>query len=123
MVFVEGLASIVFSPMAMTISFAILCSLLVALTLIPLMASRLLTDKSMQMTQAGSGRIYNVTKKFADGMDNLGERYKVLLQACLNHRRRVVIIVTLLMVAAIAAMPLMGACLLYTSPCNWRMPA
>jgi HAE1 family hydrophobic/amphiphilic exporter-1 len=109
MVFVEGLASIVFSPMAMTISFAILCSLLVALTLIPLMASRLLTDKSMQMTQAGSGRIYNVTKKFADGMDNLGERYKVLLQACLNHRRRVVIIVTLLMVAAIAAMPLMGA--------------
>ena len=109
MVFVEGLASIIFAPMAMTISFAILCSLLVALTVIPLMSSRLLTDKSMQRTRVGSGRISNATQKFADGIDNLGERYKVLLQACLSHRRRVVIIVTLLMVAAIAAMPLMGA--------------
>jgi HAE1 family hydrophobic/amphiphilic exporter-1 len=109
MVFVEGLASIVFAPMAMTISFAILCSLLIALTVIPLMSSRLLTDKSMQGTRVGSGRINKVTQKFAHGIDNLGERYKVLLQACLNHRRRVVIIVTLLMVAAIAAMPLMGA--------------
>ena len=46
MVFVEGLASIIFAPMAMTISFAILCSLFVALTVIPLMSSRILTDKS-----------------------------------------------------------------------------
>lgn len=109
MVFVEGLASIVFSPMAMTISFAILCSLLVALTIIPLMSSRILTDQSMQRTRTGSGRIFNIMQKFGHWIDGLGERYKVLLQACLNHRRRVIIIVTLLMVASCAAIPLVGA--------------
>lgn len=109
MVFVEGLASIVFSPMAMTISFAILCSLLVALTIIPLMSSRILTDQSMQRTRTGSGRIFDIMQGFGNWIDNLGERYKVLLQACLNHRRRVIIIVTLLMVASCAAIPLVGA--------------
>jgi len=109
MVFVEGLASIVFSPMAMTISFAILCSLFVALTIIPLMSSRILTDQSMQRTRTGSGRIFNIMQKFGHWIDGLGERYKVLLQACLNHRRRVIIIVTLLMVASCAAIPLVGA--------------
>ena len=109
MVFVEGLASIVFSPMAMTISFAILCSLLVALTIIPLMSSRILNDQSMQRTRTGSGRIFNIMQKFGHWIDGLGERYKVLLQACLNHRRRVIIIVTLLMVASCAAIPLVGA--------------
>lgn len=109
MVFVEGLASIVFSPMAMTISFAILCSLFVALTIIPLMSSRILNDQSMQRTRTGSGRIFNIMQKFGHWIDGLGERYKVLLQACLNHRRRVIIIVTLLMVASCAAIPLVGA--------------
>jgi len=109
MVFVEGLASIVFSPMAMTISFAILCSLFVALTIIPLMSSRILTDQSMQRTRTGSGRIFDIMQGFGNWIDNLGERYKVLLQACLNHRRRVIIIVTLLMVASCAAIPLVGA--------------
>ena len=108
MVFVEGLASILFSPMAMTISFAILCSLAVALTVIPLMSSRMLTDKSMQRTREGSGRVFGVVQKFGQWLDNLGERYKVLLQACLNHRRRVIILVTALMVAAIAVIPLVG---------------
>lgn len=108
MVFVEGLASILFSPMAMTISFAILCSLAVALTVIPLMSSRILTDKSMQRTREGSGRIYGVVQKFGQWIDNLGERYKVLLQACLNHRRRVILLVTALMVASLAVIPLVG---------------
>jgi HAE1 family hydrophobic/amphiphilic exporter-1 len=109
MVFVEGLASIIFAPMAMTISFAILCSLLVSLTVVPVMSSRILTDKAMQRTQVGSGRIYNATQKFGGWIDSLGERYKVLIQACLNRRRRVIIIVTLLMVASLAAIPLVGA--------------
>ena len=109
MVFVEGLASIIFAPMAMTISFAILCSLFVALTVIPLMSSRILTDKSMQRITEGSGRIFNATQKFGGWIDSLGERYKVLIQACLNRRRRVIIIVTLLMVVSLAAILLVGA--------------
>ena len=42
-VFVEGLASQLFTPMAFTITFALAASLLVALTLVPMMSSKVLT--------------------------------------------------------------------------------
>ncbi|NLB52328.1 MAG: efflux RND transporter permease subunit, partial [Syntrophomonadaceae bacterium] len=59
-VFVEGLASIIFKPMALTISFAIFCSLIVALTIIPLMSSRMLSDRSMAINPNPTGRIQKI---------------------------------------------------------------
>jgi len=109
-IFVEGIAAILFKPLALTISFAIFCSLIVALTVIPLMSSRMLTDRSMQQRNSeGQGRIHRATRKFGEWIDNLGERYKVLLEKALVRRRRVVLIVTVLMAASIAAAPFVGA--------------
>jgi len=108
-VFVEGLAAIIFKPMAMTISFAIFCSLIVALTIIPLMSSRMLTDKVMQKNPDSAGRVNQAVNKFGGWIDGLGERYKVLLQQCLQRRRLVVVIVTVLMIGSFALMPLIGA--------------
>jgi len=108
-VFVEGLAAIIFKPMAMTISFAIFCSLIVALTIIPLMSSRMLTDKAMNRNPEATGRINRAVDKFGGWIDGLGERYKVLLQQCLQRRRLVVVIVTVLMIGSVALMPLIGA--------------
>ncbi len=42
MFFVEGIAGILFRPMAFVIGFALICALLVALTLLPMLASRML---------------------------------------------------------------------------------
>ena len=108
-VFVEGLASIIFKPMALTISFAIFCSLLVALTIIPLMASRMLTDKSMQTRPDSNSRIARVTNRFGYWLDNLGEKYKQILKKALGRRWVVILTVTVLMIASIAAIPLVGA--------------
>lgn len=108
-VFVEGLASILFKPLAITISVAIFCSLLVALTVIPLLSSRVLSDRSMQRLARGEGRVAAMTQKFGGWIDGLGDRYKVLLEKCLRRRRRVVLIVTGLMIASIACAPLVGA--------------
>ena len=55
--FVQGLASVIFKPMAVTISFAIFCSLMVSLTIVPLMSSRMLTDRSMAKRDTGTGRV------------------------------------------------------------------
>lgn len=108
--FVEGIASILFKPLAVTISFAIFCSLIVALTIIPLMASRMLTDKSMKKINIEKdGRMSRLVCRFGELMDSLGERYKVLLGKSLRHRRRVIIIVSILMIASLAALPLVGA--------------
>lgn len=108
-VFVEGLASVIFKPLAVTISFAIFCSLLVALTVIPLLSSRVLTDKSMQRAAEPKGRIGGAVKKFADFMDNLGERYRDFLARALKRRKLVALVVTLLMAGSLLAVPLIGA--------------
>lgn len=107
-VFTEGMASILFKPLAITVSFAIFCSLVVALTIIPLLSSRVLTDKAMEQREAKS-RLGQVGENFGRWMDNLGERYKNTLQWALNHRSTVIITVTVLFVLSVAAIPLVGA--------------
>jgi HAE1 family hydrophobic/amphiphilic exporter-1 len=108
-VFVEGLAAILFKPLAITISFAILCSLFVSLTVIPLMSSRMLTERSMLLSDSGRGKINRIAARFGKWIDSLGERYKVLLEKALQRRRRVILVVTGLMIASFAFMPLIGA--------------
>lgn len=108
-VFVEGLASIIFKPMALTISFAIFCSLMVALTIIPLMSSRMLSDRSMAIKPDSAGRIVRATNRFGSWLDNLGEKYKEVLKKALSRRRAVIITVTVLMIASLACIPLVGA--------------
>ena len=77
--------------------------------MVPLMASRMLTDKSMEARLQGTGKTGRVTSGFGQWIDSLGERYKVLLQWSLSHRRHVIIGVTLLMVGSLALIPLVGA--------------
>jgi len=107
--FVEGLASVIFKPMALTISFAIFCSLMVALTIVPLMSSRMITDASMAKRDAGTGRAATAVKRFGLWIDNLGERYTSLVVWSLGHRKTVGGVVTLLMIGAVALTPLIGA--------------
>jgi len=106
--FTEGIASIIFKPLGVTIGFAVFCSLLVALTVVPLMSSRMLTDRSMAKKTDG-GRIYRLTEGFGGWLDNLGERYKKMVAWALGHRKAVIITVTVLMLLSIAGIPLVGA--------------
>jgi HAE1 family hydrophobic/amphiphilic exporter-1 len=110
-VFVQGLAAIVFKPMAMTVSFAILSSLLVALTIIPLLSSRLLAQQLVHEAEAdeqarGLRRALNRASRLIDG---LGEWYRGVIHWALGHRRTVIATVTLLMVGSLGLVPLIGA--------------
>lgn len=107
--FTEGLASILFKPLALTIAFAIIASLAVALTIIPLMSSRMLTDKAMDKKNMGQGRLRKIIDGFGNWIDNLGERYKVILVWSLAHRKLVILGVTVMMVVSLALIPLVGA--------------
>ncbi|MEQ8236736.1 MAG: efflux RND transporter permease subunit [Syntrophomonadaceae bacterium] len=107
--FVEGLAKVIFKPMALTVSFAIFCSLIVSLTIVPLLSSRILTDDSMAKRDSGTGRIAHAAQKFGHWIDNLGEVYTKIVAWALGHRKTVSIITTILLVASVAASPLVGA--------------
>lgn len=107
---VKGLTSILFRPLAITICCAILASLFVALTIIPLMASRMLTDETMEKLSRLNVMSGNkITDRFSRWLDGLSDRYSNLLRATLKRRRRVVVIVTVMMLLSLAAVPLVGA--------------
>lgn len=105
----EGIASVIFKPLAVTVSFAILCSLLVALTVVPLMSSRMLTNSAMQKRETGNGWLSSKISRFGHWIDNLGEQYQEIVRWSLSHRSAVVIVVTVLMIGSVALMPLIGA--------------
>lgn len=107
---VKGLTSILFRPLAITICCAILASLFVALTIIPLMASRMLTDETMEKLSGLNVMSGNkVTDRFSRWIDGLSDRYSNLLKSALKRRRRVIVIVTILMLLSLGAVPLVGA--------------
>jgi HAE1 family hydrophobic/amphiphilic exporter-1 len=105
----EGISGIMFKPMAITICVAIACSLLVSLTVVPFMSSRLLTDQAMEKKAAGKGFISRQFNRLGVWLDGLGEKYKKGLQWALSHRRIVVIGVAVLIGLSLAVTPLIGA--------------
>lgn len=105
----EGLASILFGPMALTVCFAILCSLFVALTVVPLLSSKLLTDENMQRRDTRLGVFSKWADYFSVSFDKLNKQYRQLLTWSLSHRKIVWITVTVLLAGAIALSPLIGA--------------
>ncbi len=74
-IFLSGLASIFFSQMAFVVSFALICSLLVALTLIPVLSSRFLKPGAQPSEDTGIGVILGA----------LDRGYGWFVDRCLRH--------------------------------------
>lgn len=108
-IFTEGIASIIFKPLGVTVGFAVFCSLLVALTVVPLLSARLLTDKSMKKNIAGKNKLVRLTEGFGVWLDNLGEKYKTTVAWALSHRIAVIMTVTVLMLLACGGVFFVGA--------------
>lgn len=104
----QGISGVLFKPMSLTICVAIACSLLISLTVVPFMASRMLTDKAMQRHGKGKGFISRQFHRLGDWLDNLGEKYKIGLQWALGHRRMVILGVAGLIALSLGMVPLVG---------------
>jgi len=115
MVFVSGITAQIFKELALTVTFSLLASLAVALTLVPLLSSRLLTEVSMISEDGPSNRkgIINWVLKpldvFSVFFNKVHSRYRNLLHWALGHRKLVVIISALAFVISIALIPAVGA--------------
>lgn len=107
--FVEGLAAILFKPLALTVSFAILSSLAVALTVIPLLSSRMLVSEIVHEVHVEGRGLKTLPARFAQFIDSLGEWYRGVINWALGHRKTVVVTVIVLMIASGALVPLIGA--------------
>lgn len=97
-VFVEGLAGQIFREMALAITYALLASLFIAMTVIPLVAARLL--------KGGPGREGQVVN-VSDG--RVQRFYGRAITWALGHRWAVVLVAVLAFVGSVAMLPRIGA--------------
>lgn len=107
MLFVGGVAGVMFSQMAYVVAFAVGCSLLVALTLVPMLAARLAGapgDPESARTAQGKW-LLTVLAGFFHWLDI---NYTALVRAVLVRRRRLLLGVAALFAGAIMLVPWIG---------------
>lgn len=85
-VFVEGMTRQLFQDMALTIGFSLMASLIVALTLVPMMASRMLTSTK---------------EKEHSVFDKMLAGYETLLKFCLRFKPVVLLLALILLVVSV----------------------
>lgn len=105
-VFVAGIASQVFRELALTVTFALLASLLVAMTLVPVLGHRLVRVTVVEEEpRTWFGRFNLALDKFFTTMNT---SYRRLLSWALNHRKIVLGGTAALFVLSLFMVPLIG---------------
>ncbi|MBN2159580.1 MAG: efflux RND transporter permease subunit [Spirochaetes bacterium] len=106
--FTEGLAKQLFKQMALTITFSMLFSLIIALTLIPMMTAHFVPTIAKQYRGRFSflNRVFAWSRKRLDELDVV---YSRILEWALGHRKRVIIYTGLAIIAGMVALYLTGA--------------
>jgi HAE1 family hydrophobic/amphiphilic exporter-1 len=99
--FVGGIIGEVFRPFALTVSFSLLASLLVALTVVPVLASYLITIDKIRAPKPGNTRLQNV--------------YEPMIRTAVRRPKLTILVATLALVASFALIPLIGTSFLPSS--------
>jgi HAE1 family hydrophobic/amphiphilic exporter-1 len=102
--FVPGIAGVLFNDMALTICFSLFISLLVSLTLIPLLSSRFLKIYNQPQHSLTSG----ISNWVESQLQKLYRGYSQALNGCMNHRIITLIIAIILFGGSLALIPMLG---------------
>ncbi len=104
-VFVEGIAGQLFKDMALTVTFSLLASLVVSLTLVPMLSSAMQKEK----TKAGFSKVLRFVFKPLDKIyDKFFQGYSKVQEVSFVRRKTILVSVVLIFLAAIFASRYMG---------------
>lgn len=104
-IFTGGLAAEIFMPLALTVGFILLASLIVAITLVPMLSRLLLPEIVVDDNPKGLRRIASSIGRI---LDTISVGYRKLLKWTLNHKKTIVFGTLLLLVASLAMIPKVG---------------
>lgn len=104
-VFISGMSSVTFKQLAYVVSFSLLCSLLVALTIVPVLCSRFLGRRA---PSTGFNPLAGIANAFAALQDRLDEQYGRVIAWALRHRWLTLGTAVSLFALAILGAPLVG---------------
>ncbi|MGD8272699.1 MAG: efflux RND transporter permease subunit [Desulfobacterales bacterium] len=108
LVFVRGVSGILFKELAYVIIFALICSLTLALSLVPMLASRLLTPKR-QRAKTPAFRPNHWAAAAHSFFMSLENAYLNLLHWVLSHRLVTIFAAAALLAASLMLLPLIGS--------------
>jgi HAE1 family hydrophobic/amphiphilic exporter-1 len=112
-IFVQGMAGELFKEMALTVTFSLAASLVVALTFIPMLSSKLLKvsvpseyeNEEYKKDIRPAGRVLG---KWYDALSAIDTFYRRVLRWVLGHRKLTVFIVAVIFVISLVLLPFIG---------------
>ncbi|MGA1870691.1 MAG: efflux RND transporter permease subunit [bacterium] len=106
-IFIRGMSGIMFKQMAYVVSFSLLCSLVVALSLVPMLSAKMLHPELTADTKSNTlpQRISKQSTRFFTQMTST---YHHLLKFALDHRMLIVGATIVLLVGSLLLIPLIG---------------
>jgi HAE1 family hydrophobic/amphiphilic exporter-1 len=102
--FVPGIAGVMFNDMALTICFSLFCALLVSLTLIPLLSSRFLKENSAEDHTLSQ----RISRSIDGRLEKLLNLHARTLNWCLDHRKTTLLVAVLVFAMSLATVPRLG---------------
>ncbi len=102
--FIPGIAGQLFKDMVVTITFSLFASLTIALTLVPMLSSRILRTHQ----EARKVRMSRFKQRISDFLRNLTVRYGRWLDWSLHHKKMVLTVTTLLFAASLGLIKFIG---------------
>lgn len=105
LIFVQGMSGIMFKQMAYVVGFALLCSLLSALTLVPMLSALLLTSGT---SPPGSTSPWHPARWIEKMLTALENTYRRILGWTLTHAKFVVASAAILLVGSVSLIPVVG---------------
>ena len=106
LLFLSGVSSILFKQLSVVVMFSLTMSLFVAVTVVPVLCSRMLKLPPPAEQRKGlTGRVYTASERFLNSMD---ERYSRVIALALHHRPTVIGLGTAAVVAAVLILPTIG---------------
>jgi HAE1 family hydrophobic/amphiphilic exporter-1 len=107
LIFVRGMSGVMFKQLSYVVAFSLGCSLVVALTLVPMLASKMRSpaNNHLPADMTLGRRIFRITGLFFKGLE---EEYAGLLHFAVNHKKTVVATLLLLLGGSLTLIPLVG---------------
>lgn len=108
LVFMRGMSGVMFKQLSIVVAFSLLCSLAVALTVVPMLCARILRvdPQNNRGRRTFNRRLYEASGRFLTSLEN---GYKNVLHTALRHRPTVVLGAAVLLGAVLALLPYIGA--------------
>jgi len=105
-IFMRGMSGIMYQSLAYVVAFSLVCSLMVAMTLVPMLSSRYLHPKKEKREGKGIfGKAFDVSEKCYLVIER---RYSKIIRWSLSNRLTVVMFIFLLFVSSLFMLPLVG---------------